>query len=483
MSPHLHFYNAIALALCALTHASAYAENYALIMTIDYANAPDPKNRMPPAGIRADATMALQMAQKMGVPDKNIIKRSNGLLILPSMNAALTELTQRIRPGDKVFIYYSGHGVQYLNTSGVGGKCTEAIYTADFKFFPDASLDAALTALTAKASEVVMFNDSCYSGGQITRNAAQLDSEGAVAKMVVLQPKSGSANDLGYTCGEGINDIAWKRAIEKAGKQASRPRLVYLAAAADNELAFALPRGSRATLAWHQCMNNRGMLTGNSMKECAQEAIKNDGSKAGYQTISLLGDGNLPLSFTSDSTQPKPAATPAAAPTSLPANLSNALPQPAPTSHEQKLEALRQKADPAMPVTLTIQKNRLKINADLLQFSVEIRQGGFLYLLHIGTDGFLYQLFPNALDSQNHLSAGRYEFPRANWGIKALGPAGTGYFMAYLSSTPRDFTKGMDKEGVFAKAAPDAPTMRTLGVTALNGRYGASRVATIVEVH
>ncbi|MES2943490.1 MAG: DUF4384 domain-containing protein [Pseudomonadota bacterium] len=454
--------------LCALTTAAitacslgflgeSQAASHALIMTINYAGT---GADLP--GIDADGDMAFKIALGMGVPQSNIRWLRNGDLGLAGITSAIEDLTRnRISQDDKVFIYYSGHGTQIRNTSG-GSKCTEGMVTADLKTFSDDKLQVALGLLADKASQVTMLNDSCFSGGQATKSLDRGTGQGEVAK-VYFNTKAGSASDADYECNQPVNKT-FTRSMGVVARQNST-RMLYVAAAADNEVSWATPRGSTATVAWSQCLasgaadrDGNGIVDGEELRQCAQGRLDRAGGKR--QTITLVGEKGLPMSFMASS------------------GASNTLV----SNPNRSLETLRRAADPTIAVEITVNNPRLKINQDLLDFSVRTDRPGYLYLLHIGTDGKFYQLFPNSLDSNNYLNAGVHRFPRAKWGIQAHGPAGTGYFMAYQSSSQRNFAKDMSLDGVFAATEATNGAVNKLGIVALDGRYGTSRVATIEEV-
>ena len=92
----------------------AQAENHALILWIgDYG---DPKSDLP--GIDLDAANARKIDQAMGVAPQNIAELSNANLTRDNIGAALGSLYRRIADGDKVFLYYSGHGGQVPGQQG-----------------------------------------------------------------------------------------------------------------------------------------------------------------------------------------------------------------------------------------------------------------------------------------------------------------------------------------------------------------------------
>ncbi|MES3022149.1 MAG: DUF4384 domain-containing protein [Pseudomonadota bacterium] len=437
---------------------SAQAENHALIMTIDYAG-----TNSALVGIDLDAKMAHQIALGLGVPAANIRDLRNGALKLAGMTGAIEEFTNnRVKEGDKVFLYYSGHGMQINNTGG-GTKCTEAMVSADLRPYSDAKLEGALDALAVKASQVVMMNDSCFSGGQSSSKSADLNDNGAIAKFYDAA-KAGSASDAGYVCSDAVNKSPLTRTL---GVIKSRPasRILYIAASADNEVSWAQPGGSTGTIAWTRCLSGgagadrdaNGMIDGDELRVCAQALLDKNNKR---QTMTLRGATGLPLSFTASSSGGGSAVT----------------------NPSQSLETLRQAADVSIPVELSISNPRLKINSGVpLDFSVRTDRAGYVYLLHVDTAGKFYQLFPHAGDKDNYLAAGTHRFPRGSSGIGAMGPAGKGYLMAYVSTQPRNFGKDMATEGGYATAASTDGNVQKLAIIALGGRYGASRVATIEE--
>jgi hypothetical protein len=465
--PNLNLRRVLAatIAACSLTGTGAVrAENHALIMTIDYAGVLPPGRGALP-GIEKDGEFAKAMAGRIGVPPKNILWLKNRDLTIGGMNDALQDLLQnRMREGDKVFLYYSGHGTQYARETG-GSKCVQAVVTHDLKFLADDRLRETLDALAAKASQVVMFNDSCFSGGQIgSTKELSRSADDAVPK--VYQPgKTGSANDAGYVCGEAENKEAdfGARTLGVVARKRST-QILYVAAAADSEVSRASSNGSWATQAWAYCVNGRaadrngdGFVNGEELRQCSQTYI--DQHFGRRQTITLVGNPQLLVGFAGVGNDTAPV-----------------------TNLAGTLESLYRSRDTGISVGLSVSRNRLKIGRDLLDFTVTTDRDGYLQLLHVASDGKFYVLFPNNLDRNNFVKAGSYRFPREKWAIQAQGPAGSGYIMAYLSTGPKDFTKGFETEGTFATGDADEGTTRKLGVIALDGRYGASPVVTVEEV-
>jgi Caspase domain/Domain of unknown function (DUF4384) len=441
--------------LSLLAASSAQAENHALIMWIgQYQQA---ANNLP--GIDLDAANAKKIAKAMGVASDKILEFSNSQLTRDGMRSAIGQLTAKIKDGDKVFIYYSGHGYQ---TDGEGGKCTEALVPYDADMYYGRELQENLEALSRKASQIVMLNDSCFSGGVGVSKAMGA----SVAKAFKGQVKASAAG--GYQCGVAVNKMA--RNLTAVGTK-NGAQVLYLAASSDQEVAGASSLGSYATLGWARCLTQRsadssgdGLVSGEELLQCSRRYISEVGAN---QTITMVGNGSLPVLFNladaSTATRVNASAT---------------------------LESIRAAADPNQQLTLNISKKRLSISSkDKLAFSVTAPQAGYLYLLHVGSDGATFDsIFPNDQDSNNYISAGTHSFPRAGWALQAMGPTGTGYVMAYLSSTPKSFGSNMSKTGPFATVAATSSAAKNLVSVATgadvpgSGRFGTSAVVAFEEI-
>lgn len=438
----------------------AHATNHALIMWIgDYGN---PRNNLP--GIEYDAQAARRIAQSMGVPAGNIREVSNAQLTKSTIAAELSGLHQRIAQGDKVFIYYSGHGHQ---VSGVGGaRCTEALVSREPALYPDFELQDHLTRLGNKASQVVMMNDSCFSGGAATKDMTSRSLD-AIPKYFADEIKGSTAVTPSYQCGDAVNKMA--RNLEPV---AARTRVLYLAASSDTEVSYASSRGSYGTLAWAACLsgaqadaNRSGSITGKELKACAQQWI-NQNSRY-RQTVFLQGDEDLPLSFTSASSGGGGGVR---------------------VDPVQSLRDIANGGAKDFQVTLSTPNSNLRIKQDFLDFSVTSSRSGYLYVLQVGSDGRTFNLlFPNKFDQNNQIGVGTHQFPRPSWRVRAGGPAGTSHLLAVVTQTPKDISKDMDLSQAFPSALATDAAFKTLVVEAAgnnggSGGYGASAVVAIREV-
>ena len=503
--PLLRLVAAGAVAAAALAAAApALAANHALIMWIgDYG---DPKSDLP--GIDLDAANARKIAAAMGVPPQNIAEVSNAKLTRVGMRDALVGLYQRIADGDKVFVYYSGHGGQVPGHE-TAAKCSEVLVARDGLVL-DAFLQDALTTLGKKASQVVMMNDSCFSGGAATKSVSVPDTT-LTPKFMPAGVKTNTAVTSAYACGDPTNTTKLARSLGTMAKDARGPQVLYIAASNDTQVSFATRQGSVGTMAWAHCIglagadaDRSGRINGEELRDCAQSYIDN---RRTNQTITLQGNAKLPLSFVQTAAAaPAPAPTPAPAPVPLPSPLPPStavapVPAPAPVPAEppppaataavnaaQALHDLKAGADRSMAVQLVTARNSLRIGKDFLDFSVTTAQQGFLYLLQVGSDGKTFNLlFPNKIDSNNALPAGTHRFPRDSWRLRAGGPVGKSHLIAIVSPVKKDLSRDMDGSAVFPSSGANQRATRTLVVEATgsgdggSGRYGASDVVTINE--
>lgn len=444
---------------------SAFAESHALIMTIGNYSNPAANLR----GIDVDAANARKIALSMGVPAGNITELRDSQLSSRGIADAMNTLSIRIRAGDKVFVYYSGHGGQ--EPADGANACREGIVAHDLKLYPDSQFTADLQRVAARAGQVIMFNDSCFSGGLVDEAKTLNRSLYAAAqgKAIRLAKTGGlaGATDGGYTCGQAVN-AKMSRNLQVI--KADGSRYVYIAAASDREVAWATSSGSSATNAWLRCLTSgtdrdrSGVLTGGEIQRCAQSALAGQYN----QTITLVGDSSLPLSLVGESS--------VGGSGSAEVNPANAL------------RDLAAGASDSIRVQIRASNDQLTIGRDALDFTVNTDKAGYLYLLHVGSDGKTFDLlFPNSVDSSNYVQAGTHALPRPSWRVKAGGPPGTSYVMAVLAETPREFDKGMGKMGPFRSAPATAEATKNLYSSAANdatgGRYGASTVLGIREIN
>ena len=98
-------------------HAPLQPSNHALIITVsEYQRSPLP-------GVMTDRKLANELAQRFGVPPQNVVELSEQQVTREGLKEALASMNQVILPGDRLYVYFSGHGARFF--SKASGQCTE----------------------------------------------------------------------------------------------------------------------------------------------------------------------------------------------------------------------------------------------------------------------------------------------------------------------------------------------------------------------
>lgn len=420
-------------------------------------------------GVRHDVPTARSIAHLMGVKDENMQLYKE--LTLEEMRNAFDELDRRITPGDKVFIYYSGHGGRQYVREPVE-RCGESLVSVNGGFFNDGELEDRLQKLSGRAQKVIVMLDSCHSGGVTTRGMRK-------ARYTPKYWNKGGQD----ACYEPTNIVT--RSINKATRSigSGGKNYVYIAAAKNDEVSLDSEKGGFATLAWAECMSGEAMdtdgsggLTAEEIRVCAQQKIDaetKDLEGVLPQHISIVGNSDLVMTLVSrksDAPQetaqalvqlpvqepviqaevvqiPVPSVSIPPAPI-LPLPVVSIPPAPRERPVTQSgapatLLDIYNGRDDKRVVTIAPDKNELKIGSDKFSFSIRSSHSGYLYLMMAGSDGKTFDLlFPNKLDGNNSIQAGQaMQFPRANWEIIAQGPAGTDHILAIVADAPRDLAR------------------------------------------
>jgi hypothetical protein len=476
----------------------ARINRHALIIGISrYAEA----NIPPLPGARIDRVSATQMATAMQVPASNISYLQDDQATGDNIRKALRELGQKVQDGDRVFIHYSGHGTRY-NDPAIGG-CVESLLAYDggqSGNITNREMTSLLSTITAKTDKLFVMYDACHSGGLVnippamrTRGLGNPNDEG------LLRPKFASISE---ECGRPVNVKTRNLMVELNDKGALPQDVIHISASRDNEISFDDElKGGLATQFVRDCMlrdavdlDKSGAISMEEIRQCAQTKInqrmQND---ANYKPHNLMLSGNVgfvPAWFS----QAQIAAVPVALPVAVPMAQAPALPATppavvkpptvvavapvavAPLTGAQALRQMFDQRDAKRKVTVSLAKTQLKIAQDTLEMSVQSDKPGYVYVALAGSDNkSVYMLFPNDLDQSNKIEAGQtLQLPRANWRVKAGGPAGNNNLLVFVADGPRDLTQlGAGKVGPFSSSLNDAEGRAKLG-----SLMGTSRLVT-----
>lgn len=279
----------------------ADAATHALVMTIgEYA---DKRARL--LGVLYDEGMALRIAERMGATDRTTTVLGNRQLDAGSMVRAFQDLRRRVRRGDTVFIYYSGHGTRVSSVLSLGTGCQEGIVGYDNVPLLDQQLADQLLDIAAVAERVVMLNDSCHSGGAVSKD---FDPKAAADSGFEIKAHPGAVKVPGSAVGSA--DAPCSRIsnpLEKSVRSFGRDpdeKIIYLAASDVGEVAWSTPTGSLATQAWHHCLSRPdadkdgdGWLSGRELAACANDHVNNQRQRNGgrFQTVMPLFNLALPV--------------------------------------------------------------------------------------------------------------------------------------------------------------------------------------------
>ncbi len=104
-------------------------------------------------------------AKKLGIPEVNSYVLINEGATQAKVQTAFTKLLARVKAGDTIYFYYNGHGMPIASQNFepyMLAKDSDPDYIGDQRFFALNNIYGILS--SSKASKVVAFVDSCFSG-------------------------------------------------------------------------------------------------------------------------------------------------------------------------------------------------------------------------------------------------------------------------------------------------------------------------------
>jgi hypothetical protein len=457
-------------------------------------------------GTRSDRESATQMAQAMQVPISNIRYLKDNQATGDNIRQALHDLTERVQDGDRVFIYYSGHGTRYNDPTD--GGCTEALLAYDGSpsngmsgYLTNREMADMLKSITNRADKLFVMYDACYSGGMAnvssserTRGFTNSNDEGA------LRPKFVNATE---ECLRPVNVKTRSLISSVTADGRSSQDIVQIGSSRENEISFDDElKGGLATQYARDCMlrdakdmNNSGAITMEDIRQCAQVKIdKRMADSAQYSPNHIVLSGNtgfVPAWFSQTSavkvgvaTEPVTSLSQNALPvdhsstlTAVAQSTTTANP-PSTITGEQALRQMFEQRDSKRRVQVTLGKDKLKIGQDVLDIAVQSDQAGYVYVALAGSDNkSIYMLFPNDLDQNNRIEAGQQLLlPRPNWRIKSGGPVGLDNVLVVVADAPRDLSSlASNKAGPFMTSLNDQHGRANLGALMTTSKFGATQ--------
>ena len=426
-------------------YAPPLLSNHALIITVsEYQKSPLP-------GVLTDRKLGIELAQRLGVPPENIVELSERQVTREGLKQAFADLNQTILPGDKLYVYFSGHGARCFNKAT--GQCTESLVMQDMHVVTNSEFAGMIRPLSAKADKTIVMLDSCHSGGV----AAAAGSRSLAAQ---FRPKF-SPEASSPQCSQAVNlgSYSFNRGIDL---HTTDHNMVILAAARNNEVAWDTSKGGAMTYNFQQCLaggatdaDHSGSLSMQELTDCVQARLSKTQEESALQHPTLAGNTALVPALTD---------TPVSTPSADGAADSGGI---------DTLAAMKDifgQRDDRWQVSAKAAAASLKIGSNL-SLSIHSQRNGFVYLFYRGTqpDSF-YLLFPNQLDSANRIKASEdLLLPRPDWTVTALGPKGTDHLLVMVTDTPRDFSalalpaEYVSQSGPFEKIQPTAQAVAHIG--------------------
>jgi hypothetical protein len=419
------------------------------------------------SGVKHDMVSARRMAAAMAIPDANIRTLRDRDATADRIRAEIEGLYSRMADGDRLFVYYSGHGTRWFDEKTKQDACTEGLMAADGLVLTNAELGQRLTPLAKRADKMLVFYDACFSGGvadaPFRTRSLNIGGEQVMPKFTrVGAPEQ---------CAKPTNFKTRSLALVMQQQQALPENVVHVAASRPDEVSFdSSTQGGFATAAWRDCLlgdakdlDKSGAITADEVTACAQAKVTS--ALAGQpgilgQQMTVAGNPKFVPAWIGAAFAPTAAATPATSQATSPATPAAKPPAPVPAAATpaQVLAELHSQRDGQRRVAATARKDRLTIGRDPLEIDVTPARDGYLYVALAGSDGTsLYLLYPNDLAQDNRVRAGQaLSLPGKGWEIVAGGPAGVETLLVMVTDAPRDL-KGLaqEKSGPFMKTLLD----------------------------
>jgi hypothetical protein len=246
MKRPLNLLNLVVGLVLALTWPLARSADHVLAITIsEYKSG---ASVGPLAGVLADRRSALAIAERIGFDTSGAVELHDRQATLAGIRNAFERLLLAVKPNDRVFVYFSGHG----GSKRISNACQSSLITHDDEDLMSMEFYGQLEQLKTRAPrQIFVMLDACHSG-DFTERAARTKGQSLPQmrpKMRTL-PKSGE-----IPCDAPINDLAAKLRASGRMRLAAKGttneelggQLVMISAAQHNEVAWDSDQGGMAT--------------------------------------------------------------------------------------------------------------------------------------------------------------------------------------------------------------------------------------------
>ena len=228
-------------------------------------------------GMRHDMVSARRMAAAMAVPDANIRMLRDQDATADRIRSEITALQARIVDGDRVFVYYSGHGTRWFDEKIKQDDCVEGLMAADGKVLSNVEMGERLAPLAQRADKMLVFYDACFSGGVA---GAPFRTRSLRIGNEVVTPKFTRVG-APEQCAKPSNFRTRSLALVMQQQQALPQNVVHVAASRPDEVSFdSSTQGGFATASWRDCLlgqaqdlDGSGAITVDEVTRCAQAKV------------------------------------------------------------------------------------------------------------------------------------------------------------------------------------------------------------------
>lgn len=428
----------------------------------------------PLKGVKIDMESAATIAKAMAIPEENMTFLKDKAATAAEIRNVIKELNNRVKPGDRVFVYYSGHGTRWQSEEK-SDQCMEGLLGSDGYAVTNTEVSDLLSPIAKKTDKMVVFYDACHSGGIANQpmRTRSINFSGTT-----LTPKfSGSTSPAACSKPSNLRTRSLSAELSKNGVQPDN--IVSIAAARPDEVSFDNPNsGGLATVAWRDCLlgkakdlDGSGTLSVEEITSCAQTSLNQTLSQYPDilgQHMTIGGNKAFIPSFliaANETTAPKPliavtdvppgptppptatqTATPQVSPEQpKPPSPNPSVPQPAtsPVKPANLLAQIHAQRDASRTLNVSANPKVMRILQDPLRLSIQSPRAGYVYVALAGSDQkSLYLLYPNNLDANNRIEANQtIELPKSGWRVTAAGPKGMDTILVMVTDSPRDLSQ------------------------------------------
>jgi hypothetical protein len=405
-------------------------------------------------GISFDILNAQKIAQKLGFNTENATILREADLRKDNFIQNFEKFTASVKNSDRVFVYYTGHGMRAVDTDG---KCKEGFIASDSRLIEQDTISEALANLKNRAKEVTAIFDSCHAGGVAAaagmRATGVTKSAGVASEWVIKGgPAPASVTDV---CAIPTNYLT--RAIGKikneSGAQGLDKNFTYIAAAKASEYAIAGSKGSVATNTILGCLNNgvavpnAGTATVQDLLNCAQSNVNQQIPNiklhnTAWQGMTITAAGNTARPLWDVATKVE-----AQKPVNVLPN--SKIPDAQPAKFNEALAAMRSlEADADKRWGLRVHDIPTEVEIGT-KFKVpySAAQGGYFYILAASSDGKQFNLaYPPAnqqryrVSTVGNIGGDPPHGTGADAYIQITGPAADNHFLVIVSPQPKSFS-------------------------------------------